>query len=133
MKAKNIFLLMVFVACTLSSIQTKAQAEIIFDNVVTFDDRNGGIFESIDSKTTLSPSGNITKTVTFQLPQDNYLVPEKGVNYISGRIKQTNINGELVVMYDIWVEIPKSGKFKLVLHSNGSGNVFPAIFKNIFD
>ena len=131
MKTKNILLLLVFVACTLSSIQTKAQAEIIFDNVVTFKDSTiDGYFESINSKTILSPFGNITKTATFQLPKDNYLVPERGLNYIIARVKKTNIDGEEEVMYDAWVEIPKNGRFKIVVHSNGAGNKFPALFKN---
>ena len=120
----------IFAICILSSFQAKSQAEVIFDKVVTFKDKNGGVFESIDSKTTLSPSGNIVKTATFKLPQGHSLVPEKGVNYIGARIKETNILGQLVTMSDLMVAINKNGMFKITLHSNGAGTIFPAIFKD---
>lgn len=129
MKVSKVFLLMFFAFGIFSSFQAKSQAEVIFDNVITFKDANGDIFESINSKTTLSASGNIVKTATFQLPKGHYLIPEKGVKYIGARVKETNIFGELVVMYDYRVAIDKNGKFKITVHSNGAGTIFPAVFK----
>jgi hypothetical protein len=130
MKASKVFLIVLLAVGVSSSFQARSQAEVIFDNVVTFTDGNGEVFESIDSRITLSASGKIMKTATFQLPQDNYLVPEKGISYIGAIVKQTNVFGEEVIMYDVWVEITKSGRFKLVVHSNGAGVNFPAVFKD---
>lgn len=117
-------LLFVFALCTVHS--TYGQAEVVFDKSVYFKDfATGESYESIDSKTTLTPSGNIVKKASFQLPGDHRLVPDKGKKYITVVMKTVDINGIEKILADLDVAIGKSGKFQVVLHLNGSGEITP--------
>jgi len=69
--------LLVLLLTLVAATKSFAQAEVIFDNTFTFDDQKGGIFYSIESKSVLTPEGNILKTAVFKLPEDHFLVPEK--------------------------------------------------------
>ena len=129
-KIKFVFLL-VFVSTLFLSFTANAQAEVIFDSDIIFKDGQGEVFYSISSKTTLTPSGNIVKTADFKLPEDHYLVPDKGKNYIATWIKATDYLGNEVVMIDYNVTIDKSGYFTIKYHSNSAGTTFPRKYKDI--
>lgn len=130
MKKINFLFFVLFIIGIFGSFNAMSQAEVVFGNTVVFKDKKGGVFECISSKTTMTPSGNIVKTATFQLPENHYLVPEKWTTYIAGIIKETNVFGEEVVMIDFNVAIHRNGKFKVEYHSNGAGNIFPAVNKD---
>lgn len=121
MKKLHLLFLFLFVYTLCTTQNAYAQAEVSFDNIIYFTDADGNVFESVNSKTTLTPSGSIVKKATFQLPEDHDLVPPKGKNYIAIRIKTVDIFGEEHYLYDWNVSIGKSGEFKVVLHLNGSG------------
>lgn len=127
-KIRTIYLLL-FVVGILSSYQAKSQAEVVVDKDVIFYDGEGGVFYSESSKTTFTPSGNILKTASFQLPEDHFLVPGKGKYYIITRIKEIDLLGNQVTMYDVNVAIDKSGKFTINYHSNSAGTIFPRKYK----
>lgn len=131
MKKIKFLLFVVFIAGMFGSFEAMSQAEVVFGNTVTFKDGYDRVYECIDSKTTLSPSGNIVKTATFELPENHYLIAEKWTTYIMGRIKETNVFGEEVYMYDLKIAIHRNGRFKVVYHLNQSGRIFPARYKDV--
>jgi hypothetical protein len=131
-KIKFAFLL--FFSCSIIlSLETFAQAEVVFGNEVAFYDYDKEPHISISSKTTLTPSGNIVKTADFQLPEGHELIPEKGKNFVAAKITSVDIEGNVVVMYDVNIGIDKTGKFSITYHSNGAGTISPAKYKRYFD
>lgn len=128
------FLTLILFVIALSTTQNlSAQAIVNNNNTMVFKTHHPNVdgpvvsFPSVSSSYTISASGNIVKVANFQLPKDNFLVPEKGSNDIGVRMPLTYDEEGRVLeyLYDYTVKIKKSGKFKVVLHSNGAGNVFP--------
>lgn len=117
--------LLVLLLTLVAATKSFAQAEVIFDNTFTFDDQKGGIFYSIESKSVLTPEGNILKTAVFKLPEDHFLVPETGVKSIGVGLTVVDIYGEEHYLVNYNIKIHKDGTFKIILHLNKSGEVFP--------
>lgn len=70
------------------------------------------------SRSTLSASGNIVKTLYYQLQDDH---PFMGYSFIFGA-SFTVGDAKLV---DEMVFLKKDGSFKVTIHSNGAGNRLP--------
>ena len=127
MKALKFILIVVFVVVFVGVKNADAQAIVIRDNVIFFtiphpyEDSGKVTFESISSKSTISSSGKIVKTATFELPKNNFLVPPKGRQTIIG----ANVIVDGITLTDERVVIKSSGKFKLVFHLNGAGANLP--------
>lgn len=117
--------LFVLLLMILSPSNSFAQAEVVFDNTFTFVDKKGDVFESIESLSVVTPGGTILKSAVFQLPEGHELIPEKGKQYIPVGLKVVDINGEEQYLINYNIKVGKDGKFKTVLHLNGSGSVFP--------
>ncbi len=106
-----------------------AQAEVNFEGTVTLSIHHPGpddpwtTIESTGYKTTLTPSGNLVKTIYFTIPEGNYKIPEKGKSYIGVRLPFTyDENGDPeTYLVDSNVMINKRGELKILLHDNGSG------------
>ncbi|MEN8117673.1 MAG: hypothetical protein ABFS16_11880 [Bacteroidota bacterium] len=125
MKKLQLFTIVALVCILVPTQSIFAQAEIEFNNTITFLDGKGGKFKSISSKTTTTPSGNIVKTATFQLPEGHHLIPEKGKEYIPVGITITDGYGVKYLLINRNIKVGKSGEFKVVLHLNGAGSEFP--------
>lgn len=127
MKALKFIFIATFVITVFVAKDASAQAIVTHDDELTFyvphPNRNDEKkeFVSISSRTTITPAGNIVKTATFQLPEDNFLVPEKGTKTII--ITRLDVAG--VKLSDERVDIKKSGKFKVTFHMNGAGTASP--------
>lgn len=127
MKALKFIFIAIFVLSTSVAKEATAQAIVVHDAELTFNvphpNRDDAKIEliSLSSKTTITPSGNIVKTATFQLPDDNFLIPEKGTKTII--VGKLTVDG--VQLRDERVEIKKSGKFKVTFHMNGAGTASP--------
>lgn len=127
MKSLKLVFFAVFVLTVFAVNDAAAQAIVIHDSELTFyvphPNRGDATMDlkSISSKTTITPSGNIMKTATFQLPDDNFLIPEKGTKTII--VGKLTVDG--VLLRDERVDVKKSGKFSITLHSNGSGTSSP--------
>lgn len=104
---------------------TSAQAEVVFGNTITFYDEDRNPFPSIESKSIITPTGNILKTAVFQLPEGHNLIPEKGKNYIPAGLSVIDNNEEKQLLINYNVKVGKDGKFTIVLHLNSSGSIFP--------
>ena len=102
-----------------------AQAEVSFAGTIQFKDGDGGVFNSEESKTTITPSGNVVKTAHFQLPDGHFLIPKKGTNYLPVGLNYIDEYGEKHVLANYNIKVGKNGKFKVVLHLNGAGSIFP--------
>ncbi|MBT3385081.1 MAG: hypothetical protein HN778_11420 [Prolixibacteraceae bacterium] len=130
MKTVKLIFVLIFVFGILNSYQARSQAIIIRDNTINFIAKNPDTglleyFPSISSRTTLSASGTIVKTATFELYKNHFLIPEKGINIIGVRIEVETEEGQLVDLTDEKVEIRQSGVFKVILHLNGAGTNLP--------
>lgn len=127
MKSLKIIFSAIFILTVFYSNNASAQAVIVRDNVLTFrfphPDRTSELItiESVSSKSTTTPSGNVVKTAIFQLPEGNFLIPAKGEKSIIA----TKLKVDGVVLRDARVEVKKTGTFKVILHLNGSGTSSP--------
>lgn len=126
MKTSKILLLIVF--GTFFALQSYAQAEVTKnEDIYKFKyyekiKKNKGILwetESSSTQTVISSSGNVLKTIYFQLQDDH---PLMGLNLIIS-IRVRLEDGTLIA--DEKVEIKESGKFKVSLHLNGAGTNLP--------
>ena len=114
-----------------SSMETKSQVVVVHDQNMTFTDADGAIHHSIRSKSITLPSGFLLKTATFQLPQDNNLVPDKGTKVIGMRfvLEYTDDENDKMIpikfITDEKVDINHKGKFNVVMHLNGAGSSLP--------
>lgn len=122
---KPLALLLLLFMGILFSFEAHAQAEIVLGNTYYFNDGEGGKFESIDSKTVTSPSGNVLKTITFKLPEGHFLVPQKGKEYVPVGIVSKDETGKVHAFINYNVKVGKSGEFKVVLHQNSAGYIYP--------
>ncbi len=137
MKTLAFLILLGFGLCY--SFEAKSQAVTIHDNVMTFTDGKGDTFYSTRSKTIELPSGFILKTASFQLPEDNYLVPDKGTHLIGMRFILSYLTDEYgnpllddedkpipdEFITDEKVDINHKGKFNVTMHLNGAGHFLP--------
>ena len=88
MKALKLIFIAVIVITVFAANEAAAQAIVVHDSELTFyvnhPDRESPKMElkSLSSKTTITSFGNIVKTATFQLPDKNFLIPEKGTKTI---------------------------------------------------
>ncbi len=120
------------------SFQAESQTVTITDNEMTFTVGNE-TFYSTRSKTIILPSGFMVKTASFQLPKDNYLVPDKGTHIIGVRYVisyLTDEYGNFILddkgnkipdefLTDEKVDINHNGKFNVSMHINGAGHFLP--------
>ncbi len=127
MKSLKFIFSAVFILTVFYSNSASAQAVIVRDNVLTFTcphpagDSRSTEFESITSKSIITPSGNVVKTAVFQLPEGNFLIPAKGEKSIIA----TRLEVDGIVLRDARVEVKSSGRFKVTFHLNGSGTSSP--------
>lgn len=126
MKTINV-LFLVSLFCFIAN-QSFAQAEVTRDDKVYsfkyLEDVKKGkdilwVTQSHGTKTTISSSGNILKTIYFQLEDDH---PLMGMKLIIG-IRLMLDDG--TIASDEKVEIKKNGSFSVVFHSNGAGSALP--------
>jgi hypothetical protein len=128
MNTKQVFSTLVFLILTVFSYTTvQSQAKVENDFTVVFTDDSGAEYEANRARKTISASGMIVISASFSLPDDHYLVPDKGTwpTLIEVQLLTSNDKRELVFMSDEKVDIPSNGKFNVSLHLNGSGNALP--------
>lgn len=127
MKTTGLFFVMMFLLSLSFAKNTTAQAIVDNDFYLVFYDNDEVAHEAIRAKKTISASGMITITGTFQLDKDHPLVPPKGwwPTLIEVHLVTDGKNGEQEFVSDEKVDIPQNGKFNVSLHVNGSGNSLP--------
>ncbi len=124
MKNNFILVTLLFFAAVFYSSTSQAQAIVITDHEVIFIDKDGNEIPSIQAKSIVTPSGNVTITATFQLDIGNELVPEKGTKTILAVLERDDADNEYNSVFCV-VNIPPSGRFTIKYHLNGAGYVFP--------
>ncbi|MGE5458610.1 MAG: hypothetical protein ACM3RX_09685 [Methanococcaceae archaeon] len=106
-----------------SCFSAKSQALVVkdFGSVLMTDD---GCYPSVENMKVVTPGGNILYRHVFQIPQEDSLIPEKGV-----KKEECNaflcINGSQVELIDQEALFFSDGKVIVIFHSNGAGDATP--------
>ena len=127
MKNKLILVTLLLFAAVLYSSTSQAQAIVITNHEVIFTAK-GIDYPSIDAKSIVSPSGNVTIIATFQLEKSNELIPEKGTKTILAVLERDDADNEYNSVFCL-VNIPPSGRFTIKYQLNGAGYVFPQVWE----
>ncbi|WP_319482823.1 hypothetical protein [uncultured Draconibacterium sp.] len=106
---------------------SSAQAEVVkngdsyvfvYNEIGSDDDTTRWETSNYASKSTISASGNIVKTLYYQLQDDH---PFMGYSFIFG----ASFNVGDAKLVDEMVFLKKDGSFKVTIHSNGAGTRLP--------